>query len=526
MRKTTMAIALLLLLVSCAKKEPSIEQKLSSPETAAVLSGLSDMWRTGDAVNMASAAALLDKKEFGEEAAFALSGIASPAVNNLVLSGMEDGKDNDARLLYFCLAFKDNPADEFIVSRVMTHYAKYKGKARTAINLVTGNESMALKAAASFEKDKIFQDKRLSREFILKIGEKRYGLLYNFLESVYLTHRELRPFAKWAMHRIKKTGGITVNAADRVIEKNNYLKKDKNNPVFPTVPGTYKAWHTANPDILVRENGLFFYYRTGDGTDRISLMTVPYQIFSGKNMIDCPNNPVVGTSLKGFDSRGVLDPSAMEFGGKVFLYYSGIGDIEDSIGLAVSGDGYNFEKYEKNPVLSGRAPDVIVKDGVIYMYYVMVNKSGGYSIYLATSTDGYIFRQYGSGAVFSPDTREGAWDSKSVTTPRIVEKDSVYYMVYCGDDKFRDYPPFFGLAFSYDLLHWYRSTQNPVFSRGKKGEFDDGAIWFGDLFPYNNKWYLYYEGWGGGASHNAEYGAGGHSQIGMATGEFNIEELL
>ena len=204
MRKITMALSLFLILVSCAKKEPSVEQKLSSPEGKAVLSGLSDMWRAGDAVNMASAAALLDKKEFGEDAAFALSGIASPAVNNLVLSGMEDGKDNDARLLYFCLAFKDNPTDEFIASRAMSHYAKYKGRAHTAINLVTGNESMALKAAASFEKEKIFLDKRLSREFILKIGEKRYGLLYNFLESVYLTHRELRPFAEMGHAQDKK----------------------------------------------------------------------------------------------------------------------------------------------------------------------------------------------------------------------------------------------------------------------------------------------------------------------------------
>jgi predicted GH43/DUF377 family glycosyl hydrolase len=526
MKKAVTAIFLLLMLASCAKKEPTTEQKLSSASAPVVLSGLTDMWRLGDSLNMASAAALLDKKEFAEEAAFALSNLASPAVNNLVLSGMVDGRDNDARLLYFRLAFINNPADDFIISRVMAHYGKYKGNAAAAVNLAAGNESTALKAAAGFEKNKVFLEPGLAKEFILKIGEKRYASLYNFLESVCLTHRELKPFAKWAMHRIKKAGGISYNFSDEVIEKNNYFKKDLNNPVFQAVSGTYKAWHTANPDILVKDDILFFYYRTGDGTDRISLMTVPYQIFNGKNMIDYPNNPIIGTSQKGFDSRGVLDPSAVIFDGKVFLYYSGIGDTEDSIGLAVSKDGNNFEKYEKNPVLTGRAPDIILKDGVLYMYYVMVNKSGGYSIYLATSIDGYNFTPFGNNAVFSPDTNQEAWDSKSVTTPRIFEKDDVYYMMYCGDKKYRDYPPFFGLAFSYDLLHWYRSTQNPVFSRGKKGEFDDGAIWFGDLFPYNNKWYLYYEGWGGGASHNAEYGAGGRSQIGLAAGEFNIEELL
>ena len=49
----------------------------------------------------------------------------------------------------------------------------------------------------------------------------------------------------------------------------------------------------------------------------------------------------------------MLDPSAVVFNGKIFLYYSGLGDGEDSVGLAVSKDGNNFTKYEKNPVLTG-----------------------------------------------------------------------------------------------------------------------------------------------------------------------------
>ena len=121
---------------------------------------------------------------------------------------------------------------------------------------------------------------------------------------------------------------------------------------------------------------------------------------------------------------------------------------------------------------------------------------------------------------------EGSWDSRSVTTPRIVERDGIYYMIYCGDDRYLDYPPFFGLAFSYDLVNWYRSSQNPVFSRGAKGAWDDGGIWFGEAFPYKDKWYLYYEGWGGGESHEKEYGPGGRSQIGMATSLVAIEDML
>ena len=86
--------------------------------------------------------------------------------------------------------------------------------------------------------------------------------------------------------------------------------------------------------------------------------------------------------------------------------------------------------------------------------------------------------------------------------------------------------PYFGLAYSYDLINWHRGFKNPVFSRSAKGAWDDGGIWFGQMFEYRNKWYLYYEGWGGGKSHEDEYGGGGRSQIGLATGEFDIKDLL
>ena len=99
-------------------------------------------------------------------------------------------------------------------------------------------------------------------------------------------------------------------------------------------------------------------------------------------------------------------------------------------------------------------------------------------------------------------------------------------MMYCGDDKYIDYPAYFGLAFSYDLVNWYRSTQNPIFSRSKKGNWDDGGIWYAQIFKYKKKWYLWYEGWGGGESHETEYGPGGHSQIGLAIFDGEIEDLL
>ena len=168
----------------------------------------------------------------------------------------------------------------------------------------------------------------------------------------------------------------------------------------------------------------------------------------------------------------------------------------------------------------------MLKDGVIYLFYVLMNERGGYSVFLATSRDGYNFERFSSKPVFEPAADKEAWDGKTVTTPRIIEKGGVYYMLYCGDNRYIDYPPYFGLAFSYDLITWHRSAKNPLFSRGEKGEWDEGAIWYGQLYEYKSKWYLWYEGWGGGASAEREYAPGGRSQIGLATGEFDITDLL
>ena len=444
----TVAIPLSLFM-SCSKKSLTIEERLASANPVEVKSALTDMWLTGDSTNVITAVKLLDSEAYYYEAALALNLLNSEVVDRFVLAGMNPGKDDKGRNLYFYLASLKRPET-----------AKY-----------------------------------------------------------------IIPGFNWeGMLPVKKPAAKIINdSKERLITKNPYWAKSTSNPIMPSVPNTYKAWHTANPDLLVHNGMIYFYYRGGDGTDRICLATVPYDGCNGSNFNDYSGNPIVGTSKKGFDDKAALDPATIYFNNKVFIYYSGLGEGDDTVGLAVSKDFYNFKKY--GAVIKGRAPEVVVKDGLIYLYYVLYNNNG-YSIYLATSKDGYNFTKFGEAPVFTPDSNAQAWDSKSVTVPRIVEKHGVYYMLYAGDSMYVDYPAYFGLAYSFDLINWNRGRQNPVFSRGAKGQWDDGGIWYGDMFEYKNKWYLYYEGWGGGESHEKEYGPGGRSQIGMATGAFELWDLL
>ena len=91
-------------------------------------------------------------------------------------------------------------------------------------------------------------------------------------------------------------------------------------------------------------------------------------------------------------------------------------------------------------------------------------------------------------------------------------------MFYCGSDRFSDYPAHAGYATSTDLIHWHKHPQ-PVFSRGPEHSWDEGAIWFTTVEKIRDKYYLWYEGYGGGEAREKEYGSylqGGKSQIGLA----------
>lgn len=515
--KIILTVFILLIFISCGHKADDIEKKLSSDNPFYIKFAIDEIWRLNKTEYIVNLASLLSNKEVREYAAFALSLMASDNVDLLVLNKMNSENDKTGHYIYFQLRKKKKAA---IVENIKDNL-KY--------NEIDDDASFTywfLKE--EYENAAQFFDKTLSldlikKEFLIEIGNKKIKSLLNFLYNI--KDSKYLPVAKWAINKINLKSKIKVDFKDKTIIYNFYWEKYKKNPVIPTIDGTFKNIHTANPDILVENRMIYFYYRGGDGNDRIAVATASFDYFDGKTFSDYPDNPVISIGKDAFDDLAVLDPAAVYFNKKVYLYYSGLGKGDDAIGLAVSENFYNFKKYKNNPVLTGRAPEVILKDNLLYLYYVLPNEKMGYSIYLATSRDGINFQRFSTNPVFTYGDKN-SWDSKTVTTPRIREINGIYYMIYAGDDKYMDYPPFFGIAFSFDLINWHRSTQNPVFSRGQKGEWDDGGIWFAEVFPYKDKLYMYYEGWGGGMSHEKEYGPGGHSQIGMAESNYKLDDML
>lgn len=248
-------------------------------------------------------------------------------------------------------------------------------------------------------------------------------------------------------------------------------------------------------DLLEVDDEILMYFGGHDGdNERLGVAKVKKINFDALNWDTIFSTPIVDVGKHGsFDCAHVADPASVIFDNKILLYYSGLSDgmREDAVGLAISSDGVNFDKQEA-PVLIGRAPEVVLHDGLVHLFYVLPNIRGGYSIHLATSRDGKEFEERVE-PVLEPSF--GHWDSLTVTTPRIFCHGEKYWMIYAGDSETRDTPKSFGLALSDNLVSWEKYGE-PVFNVGAKGAWDDGAIWFGTVHRHRGEFYLFYEGCG------------------------------
>jgi beta-fructofuranosidase len=105
---------------------------------------------------------------------------------------------------------------------------------------------------------------------------------------------------------------------------------------------------------------------------------------------------------KNYDAVGAFSGSAIEFGGKYYLVYTGASDGVQVQAIAVSTDGVHYTKYESNPVIDStmlpanssvadfRDPKVWEKDGTVYMIVSSRNATNQYSKLLLYKTTNMI----------------------------------------------------------------------------------------------------------------------------------------
>lgn len=259
-------------------------------------------------------------------------------------------------------------------------------------------------------------------------------------------------------------------------------------PFLTGAKGTFYAHGVTGIDYM-EYNGSHTAYFCGVSDEGESIGRLVFEKIP-KDISKIDSIPIISPGSKGdFDDKLVFDPAAVSVDGKVYLYYSGVGFGEDRIGLAISNDGYQFEKH-KGPILVGRAPEIVYKAGVFHLFYVLDNEMGGYNIHHAQSTDGIHFDPLPEPAIRA---EEGFWDGLTVVTSRIVFYNGYYYCFYAGGDKTKDEPTGFGVCRSTDLIKWEKSRE-VLLALGEKGTFDDSAMWIPDVAIIDGVAHMWYEG--------------------------------
>lgn len=306
----------------------------------------------------------------------------------------------------------------------------------------------------------------------------------------------------------------------------------------------WRQLHFANAAILMPEespNGLWCMYVRGTGYcschgqyhDQIGLFTQQPETFNPLGpWTECADNPVIRHGADGEgDNIHLLDCAPVWDGKKVWFYYQGVHGTQghtgprkgslmcraqtDSLGCAFSPSGV----IVKDAV---GCSDAVFHDGKYYLFYGYGYEGGKLKVDVAVTADPMDLSDATILNVLMPGGGPDDFDSRAVNGSRIFRLEGVdkWFMVYQGSSRHFDFPERFHVAYSDDLLTWTKvSDKTPFFTRGEPGTWDQGGIWFGEVFEHNDTLYMYYEGWGAPhpvADRDAEYFPEGCSSTGCA----------
>jgi len=200
------------------------------------------------------------------------------------------------------------------------------------------------------------------------------------------------------------------------------------------------------------------------------------------------NNPIISPDLtKDYEKECTYNPCAIVHNNKVYLIYRAEGESGISrLCLAISNDGYKFEKYGNNPIIEPSLPEErqgcedprITKIGdtfyLTYTAYDGMHPERSENIYtaLATSKDLINWKKQG---IIVKDIKAAA-----IFPEKISEK----YFMFIGGKNIR-------IATSKDLINW-KVGKKPILNI-RKDKFDDKYVEVGSApFVYNGKLVLFF----------------------------------
>jgi predicted GH43/DUF377 family glycosyl hydrolase len=188
------------------------------------------------------------------------------------------------------------------------------------------------------------------------------------------------------------------------------------NPVMtPSVAweGNGGANHENSPTAILKEDGIYklWYHAISNTTRAIGYA----ESKDGLTWTKYAGNPILTPGPMGaWDADTVCEPRVMRVGAQYYMFYTHCAGAH-GIGLATSNDGKSWIKYAGNPVLTigaGGAWDnqqvswgEVYYDGQRFFMWYPGRKNtdtGGFSLGLATSTDGKVWTRSPNNPVMTP----------------------------------------------------------------------------------------------------------------------------
>ncbi|MBC7525082.1 MAG: hypothetical protein H7239_11665 [Flavobacterium sp.] len=272
---------------------------------------------------------------------------------------------------------------------------------------------------------------------------------------------------------------------------------------------------------LISDNVLRIYFSSRDMKGRSTPIYLDTNPEFPEKIISICGNPILNFGPQGsFDDNGILSSSIVNNGNDKYLYYVGWNPRVNvsyhlSIGLAISKNGGDFEKYSDGPILDrspkepffNTAPFVLKESEDDWkMWYVsctgwkMINNYPEplYNVKFAQSNDGINWKRE---AIVAIETDVFA---EAVGKPFVFKEDGIYKMIYSyrNSVEYRTNPEKsyrLGYAESENGINWVRKD-NLIGIKFSSDGWDSIMMEYASSYIFKGKRYLIYNGNGFGES--------------------------
>ncbi len=206
------------------------------------------------------------------------------------------------------------------------------------------------------------------------------------------------------------------------------------------------------------------------------------------------------------EAKGLAAPEAIVLNGKVHLFYQSYGNgPKNAICHAVSDDGIHFKRNASNPIFSptgewtvGRAIDAeaFPVNGKLMLYFatrdpdMKIQMIGVASADLDSDFGRDAWTQLVDGPILKPEL---PWEQECIEAATLCRHDGLLYMFYAG--AYNNKPQQIGVAVSRDGVSWTRMSDEPLLPNGSPDEWNHSESGHPGVFvDEDGKGYLFFQG--------------------------------